>query len=60
MQQNRSIIQTATVMMFVATFDPVAFIKIWIQGWPSGVLRMESRSLPSVQKMVTVMVKPNT
>jgi hypothetical protein len=45
--------------MFVATIDSVAFIKIWIQGWPNGVDMMAMTSFPSVEKTVTVITKAN-
>jgi hypothetical protein len=45
--------------MFVATIDPVAFSRIWIQGWPRGVDMSVITSSPSVEKTVTVMIKAN-
>jgi hypothetical protein len=58
-EANRSSRQTTTVKMFVATIDSVAFIKIWIQGWPNGVDMMAMTSFPSVEKTVTVITKAN-
>jgi hypothetical protein len=57
MQQNKSIRIMTIVIIFVAAFDSVAFARIWIQGWPRGVSRIEFRSVPRVENTVTVMMK---